>query len=129
MSVNETVSYLDRSVPPCEDFFRYANGGWIARAEIPPEEPAWGAFYEIRDRNLEILHEICEEAVRDGAPEGSAVRKVGDLYASGMDEEGVERAGLAPLADLVARIGALRDRGALPALLAELHASRVGAGF
>src|SRR5437867_3792123 len=61
MSANETMSYLDRSVRPCEDFFRYANGGWIARAEIPPEEPAWGAFYEIRDRNLEILHEICEE--------------------------------------------------------------------
>ncbi len=123
------AAHVDRATAPCDDFYRFANGAWLATATIPAEEAAWGAFYEIRERNLAELREICEHAARAQAPSGSVARKVGDLYASGMDEDAIERAALAPLAEDFARIERLSDTSALPELLGDLHAREADAPF
>src|SRR5512140_1741736 len=73
---------FDKSVRPQDDFFRYVNGGWLKRADIPADASSWGAFNELRDRSRDALHTILEEASKSNAPAGSIERKVGDLYAS-----------------------------------------------
>ena len=78
---------MDTSVKPQDDFFMYADGGWIKRTEIPPEYSRWGGFNELIERNNDALHAIAEKAINAHvdprfAPE---VQKVGDYYASGMD--------------------------------------------
>ena len=109
MSNGVDTALLDRTVRPCDDFYRFANGAWLSTATIPPEERAWGAFAEIRDRNQAALREILEAVAGDPTLEpGTPSRKVGDLFASGMDEAGIERAGLAPIADDVKRIDRTR---------------------
>src|SRR4029077_999443 len=76
---------MDTSVKPADDFFSYANGGWIKRAEIPPEYARWGSFNELIEKNNDALHEIADKAEKTKvdprmAPE---TEKVGDYYASG----------------------------------------------
>ena len=124
------LEYLDRTVRPCDDFYRFANGRWLATATIPPEERAWGAFAELRDRNQAVLREILETAAADRDHQrGTPAQLVGDFFASGMDEAAIERAGIAPVEADLARIDGARtpeDRAALPALL---HAGRAFPGF
>lgn len=120
------VEHLDRTVRPCDDFYSFANGSWLDATQIPPEEPGWGAFTEVRDRNQAILREILEQAAADpGAPAASPRRQVGDLFASGMDTEGIERAGLAPLREPLETIASLAGSTDLPRVLAALHGERV----
>ncbi len=124
------VSQIDTSVPPCDDFFRYANGRWLERTEIPPEEATWGGFIEVRDRNLQILREVADEAARGSAPKGSLEQKVGDYWASGMDEAAVEAAGISPLRPELEVVDGLTDRAELAEVLAGLHREGAGgAGF
>ncbi|HEX8361410.1 MAG TPA: M13 family metallopeptidase [Longimicrobium sp.] len=112
---------FDRSVRPQDDFFRYVNGGWLKRTQIPSDRSSYGSFVQLRDRSEEALRAIIEEAAATrGAQPGSETQKVGDLYASFMDSARIEAAGIAPLRPELARIAALRDRAALPELYARL---------
>ena len=55
---------MDKSVKPGDDFFSYANGGWIKRTPIPPEYARWGSFNELIEKNNDALHEIAEKAAK-----------------------------------------------------------------
>src|SRR5437762_139615 len=123
------VSLIDRGVAPCDDFFRFANGKWLERTEIPLEEAAYGGFTEVRDRNLEILRKVAEDATRSSAPNGSVEQKVGDYWASAMDEAAIEAAGIVPLREELDLIASLADRAQLPAVLARLARGRSAVGL
>jgi putative endopeptidase len=97
---------MDTSVKPQDDFYLYANGGWLKRNPVPPEYSRWGSFTELEEKNNEALHKIAEKAANthvdaNAAPE---VQKVGDYYASGMDEKTIEAARTKPLEDELKRI-------------------------
>src|SRR5207247_5282578 len=78
-------SNMDPSVRPTDDFFLYANGGWIKRTEIPPEQARWGSFNQLIEHNNDALHAIAEKAEKTNSTDADS-KKVGDYYASGMDE-------------------------------------------
>src|SRR3954471_15218916 len=106
---------IDSSVKPGDDFFKYANGAWIKRTEIPPEYSRWGAFNELIERNNDALHTIAEKASQTPvdpklAPE---TQRVGDYYASGMDEKTIEAARTQPLTDEFGKIDAMKDQQAV----------------
>ena len=88
-------SNMDTSVKPADDFFLYANGGWIKRTEIPPEYSRWGSFNQLIEHNNDALQAIAEKAAKTKADPKSApeMQKVGDYYASGMDEKTIEAMG------------------------------------
>jgi predicted metalloendopeptidase len=122
---------MDTSVKPQDDFFMYANGGWIKRTEIPPEYSRWGSFNELIEKNNDALHGIAEKATKTtvhpkAAPE---VQKVGDYYASGMDEKGIDAARAKPLADELKRIDAIKDRSDILKEIAHLHTIGIDAFF
>nr|MDQ2667046.1 M13 family metallopeptidase [Gemmatimonadota bacterium] len=109
-------SNMDTTCEACTDFFRFANGGWLLRTKIPAAYPSYGAFYELYDRNTDVLHDIAETdaaAVRAGkVPKGSAAYKVGAFYGSCMDTVAIDRRGAAPLKpelDMIAAIGTRTD--------------------
>ena len=114
-------AHLDRSVAPSQDFFQFSNGGWVKANPIPGDQSAWGAFNELREANRRTLRDLMEEAAKTQAPKGSALQKVGDFYASGMDEAAIEKAGLKPLQPMLARIAAIRDTRALAREIGRLH--------
>ena len=114
----------------CEDFYQYANGGWIAKNEIPPAFSSWGITSPLREKNIATLHEILEAAAKNrAAPKGSNEQKIGDFYASCMDETKIEAAGAKPLKPELAAINKLKSSRDLPAMLAHLHSIGVPAIF
>ncbi|MFN2602960.1 MAG: M13 family metallopeptidase [Gemmatimonadaceae bacterium] len=119
----DTMNF-DRSVRPQDDFFRFVNGGWLKRTEIPADASSWGAFNELRERSRDALHTILEEAAKSNAAAGSDQRKVGDLYASFMDTAAVEKLGITPLKGELATIAAIKSASDLPA--AFVHFSKIG---
>ncbi|HYJ46265.1 MAG TPA: M13 family metallopeptidase [Pyrinomonadaceae bacterium] len=124
------LQYMDRSVKPCQDFYQYANGNWLAKTAIPADRSSWGTGSELYEKNLTLLHEILEEAAKDtAAPKNSPQRKVGDFYRSGMDEARVEAEGAKPLAQEFARIEAVKDLPTLQEEIARLHKQNLSPAF
>ena len=125
---------LDRNVKPGDDFYHFANGTWLKDNPIPPDQTRWGSFSTLDERNKAALHAIldnCAAAVAKGAPipADSNVQKVGEFYASGMDEAAVEADGAKPIEPYLNEIAAIKDRTALPTLVAGLQAVGVRAIF
>jgi putative endopeptidase len=104
------VSNLDRSVKPGDDFYRYANGGWMARTEIPADRAGIGVFSVLADRSSKNVAAIIEEAAKSSAPAGSDGRKIADLYNAYMGEAGIEARGMKPLEPHLAAIAAIHDQ-------------------
>ena len=108
---------MDRSVPPGESFFDYANGGWIARTEIPADRSSYGASAILVDQTDAQVADLIRQAAASDARAGSERRKVGDYYAAFMDSTAIEARGLAPLKPTLDSIAGLRDRAQLARFL------------
>jgi len=86
---------LDRNADACQDFNQFANGGWMAHNPVPPAYARWGKFEELAEKNRDVLHDILEAAAKNKrAKPGSLEQKVGDFYASCMDEQKIEAEGI-----------------------------------
>src|ERR1051326_7045246 len=121
-SAHFDVSGMDTKTSAWADFYQYANGGWLAANPIPPAYSAWGVANVLNEKNRDVLHEILEAASKNtAAKKGSNEQKVGDYYASCMDEAKIETEGIKPIQaelDLVAKVN---DQKSLQAEIAHLH--------
>jgi putative endopeptidase len=116
----EVLSNLDPSVSPCDDFYRYACGGWLDRTEIPSDESRFGRFHVLRERNKAALHRILEAAAaQEGATDARG--KLGQFYRACMDEESIERRGLDPLASTLREIEGVDGLETLMTTAGRLH--------
>jgi len=119
-------SAIDHTVSPCDNFYQFACGSWINKNPIPPDRGRWTRFDVLTELNLEKLGAILETAAAGSDP---ATRKIGDFYASCMDEAAIEAKGLAALAPELARIDAVIGPADLAALIARQHENGVRAFF
>ena len=106
-------SAIDPSVAPGDDFFHYANGNWLKKTEIPPDRSSYGVWSVLFDRAQMRTRELLERAATGNAPAGSDERKVGDYYATYIDEQAIERKGLEPLRNTLHGIDGIADKRAL----------------
>jgi putative endopeptidase len=100
---------VDNEYRAQDDFFRYVNGGWLARTEIPGDRSNYGSFSELFDESERASRAIIEAAASADAEMGSNAQKVGDFYSAFMDEEAVEAAGMDPVRPYLAQIDAIAD--------------------
>jgi putative endopeptidase len=122
-------SDMDPTAAPCDDFNKYANGGWLKKNPIPPEFSRWGTFSELTDRNRQALRTILEKLAQEKNPPGSEEQKLGDFYASCMDETAVEAAGVRPIEPDLTRIESIKSLTDLESEVARLQARGVTALF
>jgi predicted metalloendopeptidase len=123
------VTGMDTSANACDDFYRYAVGKWREANPLQATYARYGRFEELGERNRETLHTILEEAAKSDAPAGSVTRKLGDFYASCMDETAIEAAGVAPIGPELGRIDAIHDRASLQDEITRLQQRGVAALF
>ena len=118
---------MDTHVRAQDDFYRYVNGKWLANTQIPADKPGYGSFDMLYDKAQENLRGLIENAQR--SPGDAGQRKIGDLYASFMDEGRIQALGLKPLDGEFKRVDGLRSRNDIPALIAHFHTIGVDAPY
>src|SRR5215469_11382509 len=84
------LTAMDRTIDPCADFFHYACGGWIKNNPIPPDQSSWDLYSKMEDENKEKLRGILEAASAPDPGRNAVNQKIGDYYASCMDEKAIE---------------------------------------
>ncbi len=124
LSAGIATEYIDPAVRPQDDFYEYLNGKWMKTVEIPADKSSWGSFAKLRDDTLPQLRGIIEKAAAGNPAKGTDAQRIGDYYASFMDEAKLEQLGITPLNGELAKIAALKDKSELPALLA--HLGKIG---
>jgi putative endopeptidase len=120
---------FDKSIRPQDDFFKYVNGGWLRKTQIPADASRWGAFNELDMRSKASLHNILEELTHSKAAVGGERRKVADVYASFMDSAKVESVGLTPIQGEIDAIAAIQNNSQLPAAFARAARNGVNVPF
>jgi endothelin-converting enzyme/putative endopeptidase len=101
------VANMDTSVRPGDDFYTFANGGFVARTKLPPDRATIGVFTVLSDLSFERTANIIQDAAKANAAPGTDQRKIADLYHSYMDEAAIETHGLATLKPHLAEIAAI----------------------
>ena len=125
-----SVPSLDKTCKACDDFFGFADGGWLKANPIPPQFPSWGVLSVMTANNQEVLRTILERATLDtNAAKGSEEQKLGDFYGSCMDATEIEAGGIGPLKPDLDRIDRLASVADLEPELARLQSFGAGPVF
>ncbi|GMQ92788.1 MAG: M13 family metallopeptidase [Acidimicrobiia bacterium] len=119
----------DPSVSPADDFYRFANGGWLDTNPVPPEYGAWGSAHEVHVRNEAILHDLLKNAAGVVAESGSVDQMVGDYYRSGMDTDTIEGLALSPIQPWLDRVDSISTIDDIRELVVEFHQIGIGVLF
>jgi|SRR5579862_3239061 len=122
------VTGLDRSADPCVNFYQFACGNWMKNNPIPPDQASWGRFNELAEHNRLVLRGILENAAK-ATQRTANEQKIGDYYAACMDDAAINRKGVAVLKPEFDRIDELKDKSALPGLIAHLHRRQIDVLF
>jgi len=123
------VTSMDRSVDPCVDFFQYSCGGWIKNNPIPPDQSSWDTYSKMQDENRERLRGILEAASKPNSSRDASEQKIGDYYASCMDENAINTKGTKPLKPQLDRIAQLSSKAEIAELAATMVDDNVLFGF
>lgn len=131
-SVNEhsvLLTNMDKAVDPGENFFEYANGGWLKRTEIPGDETRWGAFNELRESNNDAQQKIMNRALDNADQFSGDQLKAVQFYKVAMDSLRAEQVGIQPLEPFFQKISSMQSKKDLPEVAATLNKAGIGVLF
>jgi putative endopeptidase len=118
---------LDTTVNPANDFFDYANGGWIKKNPIPDEEKSWGIAYLVQEDLYQRLKSINEKAASN--PDNAIARKIAAFWKSGMDTAGINKQGLSAIQPELQLIDNIKTREDVLAVAAAFNKKGIGSMF
>ena len=116
-TIGQNANDINRSKRPGDDFYHYANGGWLRTATVPAGQNSFDTRAILRERTGQRVGNLIHEAAVSHAAKGSITQKVADYYASFMDQDAIESKGLAPLVDEMGKIASLQNKSSLSAYL------------
>jgi putative endopeptidase len=112
-NARDSIQDMDRSINPGDDFYHYANGGWLKTAMIPAGQPTFDTRSILVARTSQRVRDLIQEAAATQSPKGGVIQKVGDYYASFMDETSIEAKEITPLADEMSAISRITNKAML----------------
>jgi len=112
---------MDKSIDPCVNFYQYACGGWRQKNPIPADQTGWSVYGKLYQDNLNFLRGILEQAASLSNQRDAETQKIGDFYASCMDETGIEKSGMQPIKAQLEAIERLRSAREMATLVAQLQ--------
>ncbi len=125
-----SAANLDTTVKPGDDFYKYANGGWLKNNPIPGDQSSFGSFEALAEDNYKQLLSIMEDAAKDkDAKAGSVKQKIGDFYTSGMDTVKIEKAGINAIKAELDKVAAIKTMPELLKTIADFHTAGVSPLF
>lgn len=123
------LAALDRETRAQDDFYQFANGGWLDNTEIPEIYSGYTVYHQVNEVTEEALKKIIEEAGGNPGKTGSEAQKIGDYYASWMDEEAINKLGISPIQKDIEAIAAINDIPALVETMASMYRRSVSMPF
>src|SRR3984885_5463192 len=114
------VTSMDRSIDPCVDFFKYSCGGWMKNNPIPPDQSSWDTYSKMQDENLGRLRAILETSSAPDSHRNPAAQKIGDYYASCIDEKVIESKGADPLRPELEQIARINSKAEIAGAAASM---------
>ena len=120
---------IDSTVKPGDDFFEYANGGWIKKTPMPESESGWGIGNLVQDEIYSRLKKINEDAIASKNEDGTINQKIGDFWQTAMDTVGLDKAGITPLQADLDKINSIQNPNDIMAVGADLHRKGVNCLF
>ena len=120
------VPSMDKTADPCVDFYQYSCGGWMKNNPIPPDQARWSVYGKLANENMQFLWGILEDAARPDPKRTAVQQKIGDYFASCMDEAAVEKLGMQPLKPVLDEIAAIRSVSQIAPWLAKEHLAMQG---
>lgn len=125
-----SLDYMDKTVDPGKDFYKYATGTWTKNNPVPADKARWGSFNELNDRNYFLIHGILESAKNDkSAAAKSPTKQVGDFYASAMNTGKIEQLRFKPIEADLEKINKIATHEDLFNVLSDFHKKGVGGIF
>lgn len=124
-----SVTNMDTSVRPADDFYRFAAGTWVKQNPVPADKSRWSGFDELAERNWQLIHELLETSAAAGKGTSGPRKQVGDFYAAAMDTNRIERLGFKPIEPELREIAHLHNLRELVQFLARLHLEGVNPLF
>jgi endothelin-converting enzyme/putative endopeptidase len=115
------TKFIDKSVDPCQNFYKYACGKWNGLNPIPPDQSRWDVYSKLADENAHYLWGILEQASKAGASRTPNEQKIGDFFAACMDEPAIERAALQPIESQLVQVAELKIAPDIAAFVAAEH--------
>ena len=127
MSIRDTISKnVNDSINPADDFFSFANGGWLKANPIPASESSWGIGKLLQEDIYSKMKKVSEEAAANtNPPAGSNEQKIGDFWHTGMDTLTIEKQGIEPLKAELEQINAIKDINGVLEMVATLQTYQV----
>jgi putative endopeptidase len=114
------VTSMDHTADPCVDFFQYSCGGWIKNNPIPPDQSSWSTYAKMQDENRFKLRDILEAASTPDPNRKPVTQKIGDYYASCVDEKAIDAKGAGPLKPMLDEIAAIKSKADLADVVAAM---------
>lgn len=128
-TLDPLAANINKSIAPSDDFFLYANGGWIKTTPIPASESNWGIGKMVQEEIYSRLLFINERAAKTAAPFGSTEQKIGDFWKAAMDTNAINKAGLSVLKSHLKKIENLQSSAELTAIAANFHIDGINCFF
>ena len=126
---NLNIDWLDPNISPAQNFYLYANGGWIKQNNIPDESSGLNEYSIMDKKNMAFLHRKIMSLMDKNHRSGSAERVVTDFYFSGMDESKINQIGINPLKPELLKIQSIETISDLISLIAHLQLMDINALF
>jgi putative endopeptidase len=126
---NLNVEYINDSIDPGNNFYRFANDGWMEAHPLPEDESRFGSFDLLRKNTMKKVKTILQDCAEGDPQKGSIEQKIGDFYSLGMDTEKIEKQGISPLKEELKSIRAIQSKEELINQITHFHKHGIGSLF